>query len=731
MAVPHDPNAALPGSPPSAQDLADHGEYGTPQEMVYAACRSVTDWEARNPYGIRFHAGADCSGLVYIYFDPVTGYRVTVRLRRRHPEINEYGKPENKYLSPYGDNRHLFFPPGTGELLADPKTVIVLVESEKAAMAMTAWARRMGLKLVGVAMGGCWGWRSQRARSVEMADGSWERLPGVVDDLKFCNGHPVVVMLDSNWHIEINPKVYWARAELTVEMSKPERRCDVSLCDLPVEDGINGPDDYLAAHDDQAMAKLFAQAHKPAYKSRQQQDEAEAAQAAAAIAVVRSQDALALKFTHLHPGLRYTALHGLWRGWDEHRWAPDSTCYVFDLVRNVCRAEAATCPSVTLARVISSAAMVAAVERLARADRRHAATVDQWDRDLWLLNTPSGVVDLRTGILRPARREDYQTKITAVAPGGGCPLWLAFLKRIMADDQMLVAYLQRWCGYSLTGVTTEHAMEFLFGTGANGKGTFVDTISGLLGDYARTASIDTFLDSKNDRHPTELAWLQGARFVTATETEQGRRWSEAKFKNLTGGDPVAARFMRQDFFEFVPQFKLTVQGNQKPGLRSVDEAIRRRFNLVPFVVTIPKEERDLALKEKLHAEWGGILAWAIEGCLDWQEEGLNPPEAVTKSTAEYFAQEDAIGRWIDDCADLRRDIWELTSELWESWRRWADANGEMTGSKKEFSQALQSRGLVPNRKNAGRVFEGIALRGPAGSVRSNGSTTYHDDREAL
>jgi putative DNA primase/helicase len=368
---------------------------------------------------------------------------------------------------------------------------------------------------------------------------------------------------------------------------------------------------------------------------------------------------------------------------------------------------------------------VSAVERLARADRHHAATAEQWDIDPWLLNTPGGVVDLRTGVIRPAKREDYMTKITAAAPGGSCSLWLSVLDRIMGGNQALIAYLQRWCGYCLTGVTSEHAMTFFYGIGRNGKGTFVETIAGALGDYSQTAAIETFLDTKNERHPTELAWLQGARLVTATETEEGRYWAESKLKQLTGGDRIAARLMRQDFFQYTPAFKLIVQGNHRPGLRTVDEAIKRRFNLVPFNVVIPPEERDTGLKEKLRAEWAGILAWAVEGCLAWQREGLNPPDAVRSATEDYFAQEDAMGRWLDDCCELRPNAWEPTSTLWDSWKRWAAKNNEFEGTEKAFSQNLESHGLTRARKNSARIFRGITLRG-ASPAATNPMTMVTD-----
>jgi putative DNA primase/helicase len=281
-----------------------------------------------------------------------------------------------------------------------------------------------------------------------------------------------------------------------------------------------------------------------------------------------SDDALALRFADRHVGnLRYVATHmSTWLYWGGTRWQLDHTLRAFSYSRLICRAAAASCHKPKLRKELASAKTVAAVERLARSDRRLAATVEQWDADPWLLNTPDGVIDLRNGIMRKHRAEDYITHMTAVAPGkGACPLWHAFLDRATAGDKGLQQYLQRLCGYSLTGVTREHALFFLWGTGANGKGTFINTVTGILADYHRIAPIETFTASYTDHHPTDLAGLRGAHLVTATETEEGRRWAEAKIKMLTGGDKVTARFMRQDFFDYTPQFKLMIAGNHKPG----------------------------------------------------------------------------------------------------------------------------------------------------------------------
>ena len=296
-----------------------------------------------------------------------------------------------------------------------------------------------------------------------------------------------------------------------------------------------------------------------------------------------SDEALALRFAERHVAeLRYVALWGKWLLYDGVVWRADDTIHAFDMARRICR-EAAAELNEKGAKAIASAKTVAAVERLAKADRRLAATVSQWDADEWLLNTPDGVVDLRSGELRPHQPEGYLTKVTAVGPSESakCPLWRKFLKRITDGDALLKSFLQRVAGYALTGITTEQVLFFGYGLGANGKGTLLHTIAGILGDYHRATPVETFTASQVDRHPTELASLRGARLVTATETEEGRRWAESRIKMLTGGDPVEARFMRQDFFTYMPQFKLFITGNNKPGLRSVDEAMRRRIRPDP------------------------------------------------------------------------------------------------------------------------------------------------------
>ncbi len=667
-------------APLTAADRAMFDKLRIPAALLAAAgVRRVTDAEAR---ALGITGPGDMSGIVLPYCDLHTGEMVTLRVRRDNPPMKD-GKPDGKYRCPKG-SRHLYFPPDVAEKLTDPNVLIVLVEAEKSALALTAWAVRTDANILPVAMGGCNGWLQNNAPA--------ESTP--LPDLDVCNGHRVIVMLDSN--VATNPDVRDAQEKLIAELRRPERKCScVTAATLPQIEGVNGPDDLIAQDDGDALtAKVLDGAAPPdslgAY----------------------SDDALALRFTAEHGNdLRYEAARSHWLAWGGQRWEQDKTLNIFSKVRTVCRAAADECGKKQIAQRVRSAQTVAAIERLARADRRHAATSDQWDADPWLLNTTGGVIDLRTGKMRPARREDYCTKITTAAPGGSCPLWLKFLHEVTAGEKELQTFLQRVCGYILTGVTYEHALFFLYGSGANGKSTFINVLTGILGDYARTAAVETFTASMNAQHPTDLAGLQGARLVTATETAEGRRWDEPKLKQLTGGDKITARFMRQDYFDYTPQFKLAISGNHRPGLRTVDEAMRRRMNLIPFDITIPAAKRDPKLPDKLRAEWGGILQWTIDGCLMWQREGLRAPKVVTSATDDYMASEDSMGRWLEERTAKAANARVGSGEAYQDFRRWAEAAGEYVGSQKRFSQNLEARGYSIFKGRAVNSFAGLRLRG--------------------
>jgi putative DNA primase/helicase len=288
---------------------------------------------------------------------------------------------------------------------------------------------------------------------------------------------------------------------------------------------------------------------------------------------------LSTTFVERHEeNLRYVAKWGSWLIWDRVRWEFDETMRAFDLSRAICREAAKQANKPSEQKALASAKTVAAVERLAKAYRTLAATVAQWDAVPRKFNDTTATIDLNTGTAHAPDRKDYITQkagCEAAPVGTPHPIWSSFLDRITDHDVELMTFLQRYIGYCLTGETSEHVFVFAYGTGANGKGVFLNTIAKVFGEYATVADMATFIDSKNDRHPTELAKLRGSRLVVAQETQQGRCWDEAKVKAITGGDKQTARFMRQDFFDFYPTFKLFIVGNHKPTLKNVDEAMRR------------------------------------------------------------------------------------------------------------------------------------------------------------
>ncbi len=356
---------------------------------------------------------------------------------------------------------------------------------------------------------------------------------------------------------------------------------------------------------------------------------------------------------------------------------------------------------------------VMAVVNLARANPASAATHEAFDADRLLLGTPGGTVDLRTGVLRLARREDMISRQTTCEPaevGASAPRWTSFLREIMDGDEETIGFLQRAAGYALTGATTEHKLLFLHGSGRNGKSVFLNTLLDIWGDYGRRVAASTFLNSQTERHPTDLASLQGARLAIASELPRGKTWDEATIKDLTGGDRMTARFMRQDFFEFEPQLTLMIAGNTQPSFRGVDEAIRSRVVLVPFRVTIPEAKRDGSLGEKLRQEAPAILRWCIDGAVEWQRRGLDVPPAIAAASAAYFDEEDTLRQFLQD--ETRADLHAIvsTDDLMQRFVQWSDRQGLDAWSKRTLVKELKMRGFTDAASNGSRGLRGLRLR---------------------
>lgn len=425
-----------------------------------------------------------------------------------------------------------------------------------------------------------------------------------------------------------------------------------------------------------------------------------------------TEDAAAVSFAGKYRDrLLYCHDTGAWFEWTGAIWRQNRVGVAFEWARTLAR-ELAVTESDKVRYITSKTSFATGVERFARSDPAFAVTIEKWDTDPFLLGTPDGTVDLRTGQLRAADPKDRITRQTAVAPADGlpCPLWKTFLQETTGGDADMIRFLQQWAGYSLTGDTREHALAFVYGPGGNGKSVFLNVLTGILGDYAKTAAMDAFTASRNEKHPTDLAMLRGARLVTASETEEGKAWAESRIKQMTGGDPISARFMRQDFFTYTPAFKLLCVGNHKPVLRNVDEAARRRFNIVPFTRKPAKPDREL--EAKLKTEWPAILAWMVAGCLEWQTSGLVRPESVIEATEAYFSDQDLFRQWLDDECDVEPDNshkWETASDLYASWSVYAKAAGEEAGTVKALGPNLLRAGLTPKRTTVARGYSGIRL----------------------
>ena len=375
--------------------------------------------------------------------------------------------------------------------------------------------------------------------------------------------------------------------------------------------------------------------------------------------------------------LKFTPERG-WLVYDGRRWAvddkaievqaraKDTAMAIFDEIKDAPDRDA----RMRHAKRSQSKNSIEAMIWLARSEPGIPARLTDLDRDGWQFNVANGTIDLRTGTIRPHAREDLISNVVDIVydPHATCPLWDAFLWRVLDHNADLCGYLRRFVGYLLVGDTTEQSLHFLFGLGANGKSVFCEVLMRLLGDYALAASPDLIMLKKYGGIPNDIARLRGVRAAMMNETSQGARFDEAKLKDLTGGDTLTARFLHQEFFDFEPTHRIVIRGNHKPAISGTDEGIWRRLRLVPFTVQIPPDEQDRNLLRKLQAELPGILNWALQGCLEWQADGLKPPAIVAAAVAEYRAESDTLGRFIAECCQTRSLAQVKSSSLFKAYQ---------------------------------------------------------------
>ncbi|MDG3008533.1 phage/plasmid primase, P4 family [Paludisphaera mucosa] len=422
--------------------------------------------------------------------------------------------------------------------------------------------------------------------------------------------------------------------------------------------------------------------------------------------------------------VRYCKPWGKWLVWDGKRFALDRTGVVSRLAKKATR------------KILAEAAMIGddderkkhaahafATQGRSRIDSMLAMAStelgipvlpEDMDRDPWLFNCMNGTIDLRTGTLKKHDQADVLTQLCPIEfdPHATCRLWDATLDLFFAGDQKLIAYWQRVCGYALVGIIRDHLMPVAYGEGSNGKSTILGTLLEVFGpDYAMKAPSNMLMAKAHDSHPTDRADLFRKRLVVAIETESGRRLDEVMVKELTGGDRIRARRMREDFWEFSPTHTLVMATNHRPTIRGTDHGIWRRLRLVPFSVKVDGEKADTAMAEKLRAEFPGILAWAVRGCLAWQELGLNEPESVSAATAEYRAEQDVIGSFLAEATVQSGNCRTRCNALYAAYREWAEKAGEHPVTLKLFGQTMKERGFGQHRSN-GKWYLGVGLKEP-------------------
>lgn len=405
--------------------------------------------------------------------------------------------------------------------------------------------------------------------------------------------------------------------------------------------------------------------------------------------------------------------------WDGQRWRPDEKAVrmqafakdtalaIFDEIKTAADRD----KMMAHAKRSQSKAALEAMIALARSEPGIPAVITNFDTDPMVLNVANGTIDLRAATLRPHDRNALITKLVPVAydPTAQCELWERFLRHACGGHEGLYNYLGRLVGYLLTGETNEQVLHFLYGIGANGKSAFCHIVADLLGEYAVIASPELIMARRHSGIPNDVARLRGARVVLMNETSQGSRFDEAKLKDLTGSDSLTGRFLHREFFDFRPTHKLVIRGNHRPTISGTDEGIWRRLRLVPFPVAIPPDEQDKNLLEKLRAELPGILRWAVQGCLEWQRNGLKPPAIITDAVRQYREESDTLGKFIGECCQIRKPAQVRSSVFFQRFQQYAELVGERWIPCRDLPHEMQRRGFDWKRTNTGGVYFGLEL----------------------
>jgi P4 family phage/plasmid primase-like protien len=611
----------------------------------------------------------------------------------RYKVFSEKPYPK-KYLQRFNTKNRLYIPTSVNGQLSDVSKTLSITEGEKKCLKMNQEG------IPSIALSGLWNWSNGRKELIEDFN-----LISFTD-------RKILIIPDNDWQKPDRNGYKKNLVQAVNELGQKliERGAKVLVKLIPESDEKIGTDDYLLTH---TIEEFNALPEKE---------------------IIPDTDIEPIHFTDVGNATRFVKLHGhktrysfpqsTWIWYDGKRWKPDNTGRLYQMAQDVIKAllkealeEIDKERRMKLETHAFKLEAESKIESMLKTARSRLSTLpEEFDRDPWLFNCQNGAINLLDGTLQPHDREDFISKLSPVQydPLARCQAWLEHLEKIMGGNQNLIGFLQRFFGYCLTGSIDERCMAIFHGTGANGKTVTVETINYIMGDYAKRTRTETILIKREGQISNDIADLLGARFVFSSEAEQDKRLAESLVKDLTGGDSISVRKLYQEYFIFKPQFKIVLSTNHKPVVYGTDQAIWDRIKLVPFNVTIPEDER-----KPMHEMMGlfqdeapGILAWMVQGCLEWLEKGLQTPEEVKAATKQYRSDMDILGEFIDDCCIEDAEAKTPAKDLYLRFKEWGESEGlreKEIWSKSTLTRRLKERGYIQFR-DAERKWKGLALK---------------------
>jgi P4 family phage/plasmid primase-like protien len=677
--------------------------YITPEWIERAGIYRVTHQTGAELVGRKPKPGENYQGVIIPYVWPGEDRPREFRLRRDIPDYEQEPdgsrKEKNKYLTPPGRGNMVYFPPGTDPAWLDDHMIeVIIVEGEKKALALARYFAERGEKVLVMALPGVWNFRGKVG--IERGpQGERVTVKGVIADIErvVWRGRRVRILFDAN--AVTNSSVNAARRELAKELIR--RGAFVRLLDMEPEEGVNGVDDFLGKNGPTSFAKFLSEAQ-----------EGKNLQGVAAFPLTDYGNAERLITRH-GPNMKWNTVADSWYCWDGKRWVKDRTlraeAWAKDTVRAIPDVEGAVAENgddlATYARKCESRDKLNSMLSLAKSQPGVPVLETDFDNQPYLLNCLNGTLDLKTGELRPHRREDLLTKLCPVAydPEAKAERWEVFLQEIYITHPEMIDFTWQSVGYSLIDGNPEKFLFICFGKPDTGKSTFLTIIRELLGDYAAPADIQTFMAKVNPAVYNDLADLYGARLVTASESSENDRLNDGLVKMASGNDPVTACRKYENQFKYVPGYKIWLSVNHKPIVNDSSGGMWNRLKLLPFEVRFWRRDNPEApewgpfinkdLTAELLAELPGILAWAVRGCRDWKEKGFRIPEVVQIAVKEYERESDVVGEFLEECCHLGDGYEVSAGDLYDAYEEWARRRGLRPVNSNNFSRKLTGKGF--------------------------------------